>query len=360
MSAKQPRSVGAGPVRGTKQFVDETIETAAQANARKRLATGAQGQDDLGDGQDGDFRDLREGAGGLTWWDRLPGAKRGDVEMMREDQAAMDALSLYRNADLPAVLTGAGGAHIDERLLGYMGKKQMQAPENALGALVRSAYDPYDPEQKRQMERLFPGLSESKNRDWQRCQEQRDFIYKCAEATTESLSAGEWQRLVRLIGGGEPLLDHPIDAVYNANDAGRGVWGGAGTDILRGIRAMFMFRTQDAARDTVRVKAAADLVKREEIAAITLQHFPRYMTGAYHNESENEYRARLRAAARILRASCERVVEAYKPIGQVAADVIAASNRAENRGRGWVMAPSWSGTLGAERHWLLGGAWGDE
>lgn len=345
-------------MRGTKQFVDETIETAAQANARKRLATGVQGQDDLGDGNDDDFRAQREGpAGGLTWWDRLPGAKRGDVEMMREDQAAMDALSLYRNADLPAVLTGAGGAHIDERLVGYMGKKQMQGPENALGALVRSAYDPYDAEQKRQMERLFPGLSESKNRDWQRCQEQRDFIYRCAEATTESLSAAEWQRLVRLIGGGEPFLDHPIDSVYQTEDAGRGVWGGKGPDFLRGIRAMFLFRTQDAAMDKVKAKTERDGAKRIQLAAITLQHFPRFMTGAYHNESQNEYRARLKDSAARLTIACQRVIEAYKPIGQVASDVIAASRRAENRGRDWVMAPSWSDALGAERAWGLGQNW---
>lgn len=86
-------------------------------------------------------------------------------------------------------------------------RKRRELFEADMLALAVRSYDPMDPQQAAALDQIAPNLKASMQDLWNEYQEQRDFIFRMS--LPGMTSSEEFARLVRLIGGAEPLKKHP-------------------------------------------------------------------------------------------------------------------------------------------------------
>jgi hypothetical protein len=198
-----------------------------------------------------------------------------------------------------------------------------------------AVHDPVDPQQRKQLETYIPGLTESKLSVVQMQNEQRLFIAQMQLKAMGLITKQEFFRLVMLIGGGEPLISHPIDEIYKSRPAGMTRLQEDFSDAVASISAvsgLWSFLTsaqplQDV--DTAQGYQITDnsFKAREFIALTCLQHFPRLITGAYDPLSTSD-KPRVKRdgdAAERLVQMCERAVQKTRvPIGYYANQMLRA------------------------------------
>lgn len=199
-----------------------------------------------------------------------------------------------------------------------------------------AVHDPVDPQQRKQLEAYIPGLTESKLSVVQMQNEQKLFIAQMQLKTMGSATKQEFFRLVMLIGGGEPLVAHPLDELYKAEgNSGQNrlvtdfTTALATIGVVKGLWSFLTSADPKADVQTAQGKqnTPESQAAREFIASSCLHHFPRYITGAYDQFSPtNVPRVKREGdAAKYIRAMCETVVQKTRvPIGVYANQLLGA------------------------------------
>ncbi len=117
------------------------------------------------------------------------------------------------------------------------------------------------------MESLFPDISKSKREVYQTCREQQDFLVHSAMAAPGQISSDVWVRLVLVLGGAEPLKQHPlVTSLYGGAPGGPPV----GDLKNRQWGVVTMSTLQGGGRNP----NAGNVVQRRAIAKNVLHHFP--------------------------------------------------------------------------------------
>jgi hypothetical protein len=188
---------------------------------------------------------------------------------------------------------------------------------------------------------MVPGYSESRIEFYRDVQQQRAFVMECS--VKPSITPREHQRLVRILGGAEKLLSHPMDEVWTGNllnpqPGALADWFGS-AKTRPSLFAFLTNRAEKQMRDGLYpYTATADISKESRIcvAVTVLKHFPRYLYGAYSAKDVNDTTARKKVenAARELVERCEDVVKAIEPLGVVGNKVLddAVMDRDDARG----------------------------
>ena len=161
-----------------------------------------------------------------------------------------------------------------------------------------------------------------------------------------NISSQEYQRLVRLLGGSERILIHPLQAGRARAIVDRGGGGaqsvlddfvgmaraitGTGAPVDKASSGLFSFFTFDPnTRPTIGGVPQQEntLAFRQYYASCCLGHFPRFITGGYDllHDSEDTRRRIANASAAIV-LLCERVVKEMQPLGNVADEYVTSAN----------------------------------
>lgn len=221
----------------------------------------------------------------------------------------------------------------DPAVLAYLDEKRSRAVQQKVDDLALAVHDPLNPIHRQRLEALIPGLARSKSDVFRAVQEQRAFIENCAIEL--QISAQDWNRLCRILGGGEKLLTHPLDKAFQEANYTRGDLFAADVQSLarqfRVIPGLFGFATMEMANreSPTGISIEDGRPGRVRIAAYCLHHFPRMLEGAYdtlNQEGTSPQEKRERGAEAVVRM-CERIVAEMVPLGNVAnryvnADVI--------------------------------------
>jgi hypothetical protein len=199
--------------------------------------------------------------------------------------------------------------------------------------LLMSSFDPLDRNQRELLEKYVPGYTESKIDVYRACNEQKEFIQRCA--VVPSIAPAEHQRIVRILGGAEKILIHPMDKAIAASTLGSAKLGILG-DIKKlgaskndgALPGLFSFLTSPKDdRSGVAEPQKAELEKTEGLrlvyAELVLKHFPRYLQGAFSPFDDTTVsRKKTEAAAAELVKLCEAIVSEMQPLGDVANDML--------------------------------------
>lgn len=238
------------------------------------------------------------------------------------DEAWRDVVSLQPHFGQDQLL---GARAYDPAMVEYLAGKRDQTVQRKFDDLVLSAFDPLDPAQRMALEGMMPSLVQSKVQVYEMCEEQKRFIFSCSLRAAGQIGRQDWARLVRLLGGGEPLLSHPIDKAVSEEPLPSGIaalFGSSdsGGSALRGIFS-FMSATPDN-RMKAYPNVADTRARRVNIAKLCLQHFPRYLTGAYNAYSDGEdSKTRTAYAAATIVQQCEMFVAQMQPLGNFVEDL---------------------------------------
>lgn len=207
-----------------------------------------------------------------------------------------------------------------------------------------ATHDPMEPTQRKQLGSLVPGLLESKLDVYAATQEQRAFLNNMSMKL--DCSRQEWFRILLILGGGEKLLEHPMDQVFGS--LGRTTGGGnLASDAQRLITAfdsvpgLFSFATdkRDARSNPQGFNRNRSLAQREKLAALMLHHFPRLLTGAYNTigpQTSTIPQEKRTDAAEKLVEMCEEFVDRNVPLGDIANEYVTPQQigaRADRVGR---------------------------
>lgn len=245
-------------------------------------------------------------------------------------------------------------------LKGYLEDLRNKNTVSAYYDLMMTSFDPSDPMQRQMLDENIPGFTESKISVFESVHEQRAFIHRCS--IVPKISPPERQRIVRILGGAERFLQHPMDDIVNVvagnaeGDASSIIGAirrfaimiskplapGGNKDkngvISGGMPGLFSYLTvpkeDRKAYDPYNRSARSDTLElRKAVATLLLKHFPRFLLGSY-SPFDNDPAAKKKIAdgAKLLVAYCEKVVDTIEPIGNVAKDFLplaAAQPRAD-------------------------------
>lgn len=254
------------------------------------------------------------------------------------DEAWRDVVSLQPHFGQDQLL---GARAYDPAMVEYLSGKRDQAVQRKWDDFTLSAFDPLDPAQRQALEMMMPSLVQSKTQVYQMCAEQKDFIFMCSIRPAGQVAPKDWARLVRILGGGEPLLSHPIDKAVAEPPTGSGLADllgladGPDGSALRGIFS-FLSATPDNRTKGYPSGGLDTRNRRVNIAVMVLQHFPRYLTGAYNAYSDGtDSKTRAEGSARVLVTQCEDIVKQMQPLGNFVQDLAGqAGQRVPAIGRG--------------------------
>lgn len=255
------------------------------------------------------------------------------------DEAWRDVVSLQPHFGQDQLL---GARAYDPAMVDYLQGKRDQAVQRKWDDFTLSAFDPLDPAQRQALEMMMPSLVQSKTQVYQMCAEQKDFIFMCSIRPAGQVAPKDWARLVRILGGGEPLLSHPIDKAVAEPPTGTGLMallGAADGPDGSALRGIFSFLSATPANRTKAYPGAAGTrAQRVNIATLVLQHFPRYLTGAYNAYSDDtDSKTRAANSAATLVDQCEMIVDEMQPLGNFVQELsLQPSQRVPAIGRGTV------------------------
>jgi hypothetical protein len=179
-----------------------------------------------------------------------------------------------------------GQRHFSRREYEYLKQKKDLITDARIMSVAESAYDPVDPYQRQELDRLLPGLKNSK----------LDVLNACVDQHKALISMsirGRFQNFeelsfaIRVLGGIEPIMLHPLSVDLFSAMVGRGE-GGLG-DIIRGALAgdtdnyfgVFTFNDRQATKYADDTGMAASRPAREELARQWMPLFPAFATGRY-------------------------------------------------------------------------------
>lgn len=251
----------------------------------------------------------------------------------------------------------------NDKLVPYLESLRDRQTLSAYYDLMMTAFDPSDPIQRQMLDENIPGFTESKISVFESVHEQRRFIHRCA--IVPKISPPERQRVVRILGGAERFLQHPMDSIVvaahnqNPDTVGMGLFQvakkfakslapGGKADGSGGMPGLFSYLTVPK-----RERKAFDPYNRENrseskdlrmaVATLLLKHFPRFLYGSYSpfesNTARGASKTKVQQGAKSLVEYCEKVVDTIEPIGNVARDLLplaAAQPRADRVYRGQV------------------------
>lgn len=230
---------------------------------------------------------MQDGVAGRAAMDtypiRLSVADKQQVEQLREIR------DIYR-AD-GAKAEGLLGQRFFEpqgqAIVDLVQRKRRELFEADMLALAVRSFDPMDPQQQAALDNIAPNLKASMQDLWNEYQEQRDFIFRMS--LPGMTSSEEFARLVRLIGGAEPLKKHP-GAIDSANPY---------TDKSNFFKKVFL---------KTRVDQKQDEDPRYELATRVLHRFPAFAKGRFTptNQDPNGL-VRYGGSVKELVAHCERI-----------------------------------------------------
>lgn len=253
------------------------------------------------------------------------------------DEAWRDLVSMQPHFGQDQIM---GARPYDPAVVEYLGSKRNQAVQRKFDDLVLSAFDPLDPAQRQALEGMMPSIVQSKTQVFEMCEEQKRFLFQCSIRAAGQVSRQDWMRLVRILGGGEPLLKHPIDQAVVETPAADGIFGFLSRNsdgaALEGI---FSFLSSTPANRTrgYPTDDQGSKQRRINIAKMVLQHFPRYLTGAYSTYDDGaDPKKRVEAAAEAIVGQCEQFVDQYTPLGDFVNTLPAGRGATQSIGRGTV------------------------
>lgn len=144
------------------------------------------------------------------------------------------------------------------------------------------SYDPTDPIQRRMIDDLIPGLSKSKKEIVEEVLEQKHFLIACQLAASFSDVSGgsSYQcmfRLIKILGGVEPILRHEALDAANGVEQTSGFLKGLGTT-WRGLFVSGYFDVRNGAA-VIAGPYAKDRLERIVIAKSVLHLFPAFREG---------------------------------------------------------------------------------
>lgn len=238
-----------------------------------------------------------------------------------EDEAWRDLVSLQPHFGQDRIM---GARPYDPAVADYLAGKRNQAVQRKFDDLVLSAFDPLDPAQRQALEGMMPSIVQSKTQVFEACEEQKRFIFQCSIRAANQVSRQDWMRLVRILGGGEPLLKHPIDEAVVKDPPADGIFGfltgsrDSSGDALQGVFS-FLSATPGERTRGYPNDAQGSRERRVNVAKMVLQHFPRYLTGAYstYDDGADPKKRAVNAAVAIV-TQCEQFVDQYIPLGDFA------------------------------------------
>lgn len=259
----------------------------------------------------------------LNYFDAVPHRVAGGTPA--KDEAFRDIVSMR---DMFGQDNLMGARQWDDSLLEYLAEKRQSTVQNAYDMLALSVFDPLDPNQRAQLERIVPNLTKSKQEVFEMVEEQRSFINEMALRL--ECSASEWARLVQIIGGGEPLLKHPLDDVYTdgGSDYGGGSYELFKADVSKFVPGLFSYFTANRSqREMGDVNSpfpnmSTTRERRKAIAGHCIHHFPRLLTGSYKSGlDEDAGRTGTALQRQRIVTMCEEVVKRQVPLGQFTRDL---------------------------------------
>lgn len=308
-SINNPASVAAIGAKGAQGQAAAVAGAGAVAREIEQQATGAQGEQ------------VPRSA-----FDQMP--HRYIATNPAADEAFRDTVSLQPHFGQDQLL---GARAYDPALIDYLAGKRDQTVQRKFDDLVLSAFDPLDAGQRMALEAMMPSLVQSKTQVFEMCEEQKRFIFQCSLRAAGQVGRQEWARLVRILGAGEPLLSHPIDKALGETTGGGFFDGAAANGGGSALRGIFSFLSATPPNRTKASFPASKLDTRDRrvnIAKLVLQHFPRYLTGAYSTFSDDEEsRVKVQGAAVAIVAQCEAFVDQMQPLGDFVGQLAAAPGR---------------------------------
>jgi hypothetical protein len=175
---------------------------------------------------------------------------------------------------------------------------------------------------------MVPGYTETRLSFYEEVLEQRRFIMRAS--IVPSITPAEHQRLVRILGGAERILEHPMDKVFDEDLQSDSLFGFSQQPSLFSFLRKTLAKTKfDRAADGKNGERAATLEMRKRIGVMVLKHFPRYTYGNYYTIESNDWFADNTAALRKMERGvaelirrCEAVVDAIQPLGDIASSVM--------------------------------------
>lgn len=204
--------------------------------------------------------------------------------------------------------------------------------------LMMSAFDPQDASQRAELERAVPRYTDSKLSYWEQCQEQKNFLVRCC--VVPSITPEERQRLVRIFGGAERLLLHPLDKGLIADQLNEAGVTQSWIQFQRGFPALFGFLTTPQGSRKAYNNVRDELLDQSRgmrvyWAKMTLKHWPRYLQGNYNpfDNAAGASRKKTDDAARKLVDKCEAVVAEMEPLGEVYRNRVAGEIPVRDRAR---------------------------
>lgn len=211
----------------------------------------------------------------------------------------------------------AGVRPYDPAIVGYLQKKRGQVIKHRFHELAMKCYDPLEPAQRARLEALVPQLNSAKTSAFEEYQEQNAFIMRCIQFL--DISPQEWERLVLIIGGGELLREHPLQAYTAPSDDPAAAIAAAVSWARKSIPGLWSFLDPPQKDGTNRSAEKTTKEQRNSIARATLHHFPRMLTGAYNElKDADRIRAKPLKAAEKVREACEAIVAEMIPLGNFA------------------------------------------
>lgn len=214
----------------------------------------------------------------------------------------------------------------NEEILDYLGEKRDEALQARLMNLVNKSYDPTDPVQRRILDKVAPEFTRSRVTLVKKVLEQREFLMLMANAShfeddldqslgNGAMSAGQkFQRLVRILGGAEALLEHPMDqAISQGNNSAGGLISGLFGNATRGLFALSSFSTNLSG---VTYNPSVSRAQRETIAENLLHLFPSYMLGRNNATGTAAFRDSQGGAVGLV-AQCELICDKNQTISDV-------------------------------------------